>query len=126
MSRDSFIKRRGAWDIRHWIRIPKLSDDLQAEQITATLSAMTGVRQVVTYPERQKIRVVYDQTQTDFLQVLKRLEAMGLPAASDWWSRKKAGWFQYLDQNARINAAIPASPCCSNPTQILNQSKKRR
>ena len=126
MSREEFIKIRGAWDARHWVRVPSLIDKSQATRITQVLGKISGIQTVTTYPERQKIRVIYDQTKVNFRQILAALEVAGLPAADDWWSRRKAAWFQYLDQNAQVNANIPASPCCSNPTQILKQKKRRR
>ena len=126
MSRESFIKMRGAWDIRHWIDIPNLDCEVHAKKIERLLSDVPGVRKIMTYPNRQQIRISYDQTKTDFKKILKTLADAGFPATNGWWAKKKASWFYYLDQNARVNAAIPASPCCSNPTQILNQQKKRR
>lgn len=126
MSREEFIKIRGAWDARHWVRVPSLVDKPQATKITQVLGEVPGIKTVMTYPKRQKIRVTYDQTKVNFCQIQAALEVADLPTADDWWSRSKAAWFQYLDQNAQVNANIPASPCCSNPTQILKQKKRRR
>lgn len=125
MSRDQFIRMRGAWDTRHWIRIPALDGPISGERLKTSIEQLEGVRLVLTYPLRQKIRVTYDQTKIDYRKILNALAQLELPAAEDWLSKAKGNWFQYLDETARENARVPASPCCSNPTNILSKSKKR-
>ena len=124
MARESCIRMRGVWDARHWIRIPGLSHEADVEAIERGLGDLPGIRKVLGYPNRRKIRVTYDQTATNFAAVMERLEEIGFPPASDWWSRKKAKWFDYMDHNARENANAPAPPCCSNP-KGLNSSRRK-
>ncbi|WP_428609679.1 heavy-metal-associated domain-containing protein [Sedimenticola sp.] len=118
MSRDQFIKMRGAWDTRHWIKVPGLSHAADALQLEQCLTELDGVQRVQIVPDRRRIRVTYDQTQTDYQTILERLAAIGFPASESWWSARKATWFQYLDRNARDNAQAPEPPCCSNPKGI--------
>lgn len=126
MSRDQFIKMRGAWDTRHWISVPALSHQADALQLEASLAALQGMTRVIAYPNKQKIRVTYDQTQLDYQQILERLASIGFPAAAGWWSLRKADWFQYLDQTARENARAPEPPCCSNPKGIGGRSETKK
>ena len=51
------------------------------------------------------------------------LEDIGFPASESWWSRLKANWLQYLDENGRENANAPAAPCCNNPRGIAPTKK---
>ncbi|MCW8944513.1 MAG: heavy-metal-associated domain-containing protein [Sedimenticola sp.] len=126
MSRDQFIKMRGAWDTRHWISVPGLSHPADALQLEASLSALQGMNRVVIYPEQQRIRVTYDQTRLDYQHILEQLEMIGFPASTGWWSLRKAGWFQYLDQTARENARAPEPPCCSNPKGIGGRHERKK
>ncbi len=118
MSRDEFIKMRGAWDTRHWIQVPALKQDTDVIRVEAALKKLSGVSVIKFYPEKRKVRITYDQTKIDFRNILRQLEEAGFPASAGWWSRLKADWFQYLDQNARENANAPEPPCCSNPRGI--------
>ena len=115
MSREAFIKMRGAWDARHWISIPSLSHQADGLQIERQLGRSPGIRAVHVFVASKKIRVTYDQTAIDFNQILENLSSIGFPVAGGWWWRKKAAWFQYLDSNAKSNAEAPSPPCCSNP-----------
>ena len=117
MSRGSFIRMRGVWDTRHWIKIPGLKQE-QQETLEAELFGMEGVTAVSIYLNRGKIRVSYDQRAIDIRALLSKLDALGKPAAADWWSSKKWAWIQYLDETAGENAnALPAN-CCSKPEGI--------
>ena len=118
MSREQFIRMRGAWDTRHWIKVPALSHDADGLQVQQHLAEIDGVGEVECHPGKRRIRVTYDQTRTDYDSLLQQLEVLGFPAANDWWSRQKGAWFQYLDRNARENANAPEPPCCSNPRGI--------
>jgi hypothetical protein len=128
MSRDQFIKMRGAWDTRHWISVPALSHEADGLQLEKSLAELPGVNRIIAYPQKKKIRVTYDQTQLNYNQILERLESIGFPASTGWWALRKAGWFQYLDQTAKENACAPDPPCCSNPKGIGSgfERKKRK
>ncbi|PLX61818.1 heavy-metal-associated domain-containing protein [Sedimenticola selenatireducens] len=126
MSRDQFIKMRGVWDTRHWIAVPGLSHEADGLLLEQSLSALDGIRLVQIVPGRRRIRVTYDQTRIDFRQILERLESIGFPASDSWWSVRKAGWFQYLDRNARENAHAPEPPCCSNPKGIAPDRSRKK
>ncbi|MET0048326.1 MAG: heavy-metal-associated domain-containing protein [Sedimenticola sp.] len=124
MSRDDFIRMRGAWDTRHWIRIPSLSHEADGVRITQYLKQMDGVRQIEVLQKLRKIRVTYDQTKVDYESIKEQLEKNGFPISDSWWSRRKGKWFQYLDFNAKVNANASSPPCCSNP-RGLNTGNRR-
>lgn len=125
MSREAFIKMRGAWDTRHWIRVPALTHDADGLQIRRYVAQLEGVRQVQVFTGSRKIRVTYDQTRVDYGRVLEALELAGFPASESWWSRVKTGWFQYLDTTARDNAKAPPLPCCSDPDSVKRRVERR-
>ena len=58
MARESCIRMRGVWDARHWIRIPGLSHEADVEAIERGLGDLPGIRKVLGYPNRRKIRVI--------------------------------------------------------------------
>lgn len=127
MSRDQFIKMRGAWDTRHWISVPALNHEADGIQLEKSVAELAGVSRVIAYPQRKKIRVTYDQTQLNYTQILERLESIGFPASMGWWAMRKAVWFHYLDQTAKDNACAPDPPCCSSPKVMgSGQVRKKR
>jgi len=128
MTRKSFTKTRGIWDTRRWVSIPKLQSEDQEGQIISSLESMAGVCQVLAYSEKSKIHVMYDQEITDFQSVLMMLENVGFPISNSWWSTKMAGWYQYLDKNARHNATSPVtqSSCCSTNNQPQERERDNR
>lgn len=123
MSRDHFIKMRGAWDTRHWIAIPALSHEADGLQVEEHLKKQLGVSHVQIFMTTKQIRVTYDQTVIDYDQILEHLGQIGFEASNSWWSTKKATWFQYLDINARESASAPSPPCCNNPKGLNQQNK---
>ncbi len=126
MSRNQFIRTRGAWDARHWISVPGLSHEADGLRLEQALSELAGVQQIQIAPGSRRIRVTYDQTRVDFQQILERIAAVGFPASESWWSVRKAAWFQYLDRNARENANAPEPPCCSNPKGITHGRDRKK
>lgn len=125
MSKDQFVRTRGAWDTRHWIGVPGMVHEADAQRLCEYLEALNGVSGVSCDTGSQRIRVTYDQTRLDYDTLLQQLEAFGFPAADGWWARQKGTWFQYLDRNARENANAPEPPCCSNPRGIAgNRGRK--
>ncbi|MES9906148.1 MAG: heavy-metal-associated domain-containing protein [Sedimenticola sp.] len=123
MSRDHMSANHGVLDASHRINIPSLNHEADGQQIDRILKAVSGVHEVNISISTRKIYITYNQMQTDFEQIQEKLEEIGFPASSSWWSRKKADWFQYLDTNARANANAPTPPCCSNP-KGLDKGKK--
>ena len=126
MSSEYFMRLPGAWDVRHWIRIPALRHEADGNAIVAELGKLQGIRRVKAYVVRKKIRVLYDQTKVDFHLIKNQLEQVGFPMADSWWWRQKEKWFQYLDTNARDNANAPPPPCCSNPKGIDRATRRQR
>ncbi|MGV6826421.1 MAG: heavy-metal-associated domain-containing protein [bacterium] len=102
-----------AWEVRRRIKVPSLSSGNQSRMVESVLLAINGVHEVVTNPERYRIMVRYDASQVGFSDIAMALTEMGFTPASDWWSRKKADWFCYMDDNAKSNARHPAGPCCN-------------
>ncbi len=125
MSRDNFIKMHGAWDTRHWISIPGFTHEADGLQIETHLLQLVGVQMVETNLDSKCIRVTYDQTRTHFYEILSCLRDIGFEANQSWWWRKKATWFQYLDNNAKANANAPEPICCSDPKEITGRPKRQ-
>jgi cation transport ATPase len=125
MSRDNFIKMRGAWDTRHWIQIPALTHEADGLQIQKHLGMIDGVSHLQIEGRSRKLRITYDQRVIDYHEITQRLESIGFPPSENWWAKRKAAWFQYLDSNAKINASAPPPPCCSNPKGLEKRSQRK-
>ncbi|MES9856735.1 MAG: heavy metal-associated domain-containing protein [Sedimenticola sp.] len=123
MSHDHLSQKHGVWDTCHRISIPSINHEADGMQIERHLKSLTGVKKVTVSVSTRQIHIAYDQTHTDFDQIQEKLEEIGFPSSDDWWSRKKAAWFQYLDTNARTNAKTPPAPCCGDP-KGLNRGRK--
>jgi len=126
MSSEDYMRLPGAWDVRHWLRIPALRHDADAITIEEGLGRLSGVRGIQIYRSRRKIRVLYDQSNIDYQSIKQRLEEIGFPVENNWWWNQKGNWFQYLDCNARENANAPSAPCCSNPRGLERSSDRHR
>jgi copper chaperone CopZ len=83
-----------AWSSEHWIRIPALNREADAIAIKSALGKLPGILKVRISIERKKIRVQYDQTKVDFLQLKNQLEEVGFPTDDSWWCRKKEHWLK--------------------------------
>ena len=112
------LSTQGTWEVKRRITLPGMVHELDTRVIAQHLRGISGVRGTSADIERHCVTVVYDVTQSSFLEMLEALEEIGFPAADNRWARFKANLFQYLDTNARDNANAPAAPCCSNPKGI--------
>ena len=106
MSSEYFVRLPGAWDVRHWIKIPLLSDQGTADTIVEALTGLPGMKRIQVYPKRRRIRVLYDQTQLDFQSIRVSLRGIGYPMSDSWWWKNKGQWFQYLDRKVRNRAPV--------------------
>ena len=126
MSSEDYMRLPGAWDVRHWLRIPALRHDADGSAIEDELGGLDGIRGVQVYVSRRRIRVLYDQSKTDYRSIKDRLEAIGFPIADNWWWNQKGNWFQFLDANARENANAPPAPCCNDAPQTKRLPNRNR
>jgi len=118
------LKTEGAWEVKRDITLPSLSQERDTQLIMQHLKALPGLRGTQTDLKRQRVTVVYTQTQLDYGTVLQTLESIGFPTSQSRWSRMKANWLQFLDENGRENANAPPPPCCSNPRGIAPPRKR--
>jgi len=92
------------------------------------LKSLTGVDEVlhVSSNETIKIKISYDQRKIDLRTILQALTSSETNPVNTLWQRIRNGFYQYLDSNSRDIANTRPSPCCSNPTEILNKNIKKR
>ncbi len=115
---NTHLSPQGAWEVKRRITVSAMAHQSDTRAITEHLRRMSGVRGASADIERHCVTVVYDITQSSYLEVLAALAETGFPAADNRWARFKANYFQYLDTNGRDSANAPAPPCCSNPKGI--------
>jgi len=96
-----------------------------AAQIEAQLMALAGVKGVGVEPDQGRVRVRYDAAQVGFGVLEQSLAEAGYPPTQGWWARWKSRWYCYLDDNARLNAQASPSACCSKPTDVFVQRRRR-
>lgn len=98
--------------------------------IVRLLNKLNGVIDITVITKRDAVRlsvtVCYDQRRIDFVTIHQALLSSGIHPTNGLWQRIKRSFYQYLDSNSRDIANTRPSPCCSNPTEILNQSRRKR
>jgi hypothetical protein len=102
----------------------RVVSDLQ--QAVGILSALPGVKKAALTASRKQVKVDYDVAKLQYPALIHALEEAGLLKEPSWWERVKLGWYKDQDCVVRDNARAKPSPCCSNPTSILQQSGKKR
>ncbi|ROR34781.1 hypothetical protein [Inmirania thermothiophila] len=97
-----------------------------AEAVSDRLrAALEGVEGVEAVRIGAGLEVTYDAARVDYPTLMAAAEAAGAAAARGWLARLRRAWYGYLDGNLRANARAKAGPCCSNPTEILAQRRRR-
>ncbi|MEN8132495.1 MAG: heavy metal-associated domain-containing protein [Pseudomonadota bacterium] len=113
MKRQDSLRPAGAWEVRRRIKIPALVHAADAIAIERALEELSGVRKAAADVDNHQVIVRYNIIRTDYQAVVEILESAGFSPLNNWWSRYKAGWFQYVDTNGRDNANMPPSHCCN-------------
>jgi len=108
-------KQGGAWEVSRTIKLYMLPPDIDRVAVEGAVSALPAVHEVVLDVANKQIHVGYDASQTDYQSILDALKDMGISQEKSAWNRLKAGWFQYLDTNARENARAAPPACCNKP-----------
>lgn len=109
------LKPTGAWDVRRRIRIPALRNSADGAALERLLSDLPNLRAVSVEVEEHRVSMVYDASALDFDTINRALVQGGFQPLDTWWTRFKAGCFQYSDTNARENATARPAACCNRP-----------
>jgi copper chaperone CopZ len=109
------IKPEVAWEACRSMHLHSLSHAADAMAVEKALSEATGVIQIRLDLEKKCLKVLYNATVTSFASISELLEETGFPPDDSRWSRIRAGWYAFLDENARTNARAHAPPCCNKP-----------
>jgi len=83
--------------------------------VEKAMSNAAGIIQSEVDSDRKQLLVRYNATITSFASIHELLENIGFPPDDSRWSRIKASWYAYLDENTRANARAPAPSCCNKP-----------
>jgi len=98
--------------------------------IVRLLNNLTGVVDISVITNEKTARllvtVCYDQRKIDFKTIHLALLSSGIHPLDTLWQRLKKDFYQYQDSNSLDMASTRPSPCCSNPTEILNKSQRKR
>jgi hypothetical protein len=105
-----------------------LADGAELREAVTALKSLQGMTECVPAASGKYICVSYDAVNLQYPALLESLRQAGLLNESglSWWQRLKAGWYQDQDVVIKENARVKPTPCCSNPTEIMAQSRKRR
>jgi len=102
-----------SWEARRWIKIPALIHDADGAVIERALGEIAGVHRIGINLSKKRLIVEYDASKLSYQAIADVLEKTGFPPSNNWWSRIKAGWYEYADSNSRENAKVPPSACCN-------------
>ncbi len=115
MHTDDSMQSTGAWDVVRRIKMPALSQAVDAAAVAGAIGELPGVHKVTTDLDKSQIIVDYDASQSSYREIAQTLKNAGLAPSRSWWVRIKASWYQYTDENIRENAKKPPPACCNKP-----------
>lgn len=115
---------KSAFTAKRLIRLPSMNSRRDEDNVRGRISSLKGVYRVVMNLPRKQILVIYNTARIDFSAITVVLFDAGYPMENSRWIRFKALWYQYLDDNARANAQLPSTDCCSNPRSIYAKKHK--
>jgi len=101
-----------------------LLDPESLHQAVKIISALSGIYTACSNKKGDRIQVSYNVTKIRYPTLLQALETEHLIKRLNWWERTKRNWYNQQDIVLRDNARAKPSPCCSNPTSIMEQSSK--
>ncbi|MGB5062497.1 MAG: heavy metal-associated domain-containing protein [Candidatus Competibacter sp.] len=119
------IDQNSDFSVSRRFSVEGLNDSLRAQTVARALTQQPGVRGVKLDLQHDCIHVRYDNAMIGVETVVEALKNAGYPPRQRFLDRLKYGWWRYLDENARSNATSASGPCCSNPTTIHAQRRRR-
>jgi hypothetical protein len=122
--KEEVIKSNDAFMVHRSLRMGDVRDEKSMQTICDRLGLLEGMQKIEVEPGWGKITITYNAAQLGFAEVEKALVEIGFPSAVGWWSRVKAGWYRYLDENAQSNAKSKGGACCNNPSDIYANRRK--
>lgn len=114
--------------VKRRLSISLLSDGADTQAVVGVLKSLPGMIECGLATSGKCIRMNYDASKLQYALLLDSLRQAGMLKDSglSWWQRLKVGWYQDQDVVAKDNARAKPAPCCSNPTEIMASSRKRR
>jgi len=105
-----------------------LGDAAEITQVLRLLITLPGMVEASPAASGKYIDVSYDAARLQYSSLIQALQYEGLlnDTGLNWWQRLKSSWYQDQDLIRRDNAKAKPTPCCSNPTEIIAQSRKRK
>jgi copper chaperone CopZ len=113
---DEIVKRRT-------LRLSKNSSECGETNIGDQLSAMDGVKSVTL--DRGVVSLEYDLRKVQLSDIEDAIEQSGFTLANTLLARLKRVAVRTMEQNELDNITQRLSPCCSNPREIVEATKKR-
>jgi len=113
---DEIIKRRT-------LRFSENSSERRKTNISDHLSAIDGVKTVSE--DKGVVRLEYDLRKVQLSDIEGAIEQSGFTLANTLLARLKRVAVRTMEQNELDNMTQRLSPCCSNPREIVEATKKR-
>ena len=95
-------------------------------RILMNLASLPGVATASMSSRQNKIHLCYDATLVNIDTVLTLLHDAGCTLRYNWFDRLRLAWYRYVDENARKNAKLSGSACCSTPTSVYLAQEKHK
>lgn len=113
-----------AFVVERMLLIPGQTTDQDTATLKNILAKLDGILNVIFDSGSQKLRVMYDATQINYIAIEKFVGDAGYPLSDSRWSRLKRAYYHFTDENVQSNAAKSASACCSHPQGIYGKHGK--
>lgn len=83
--------------------------------VEQALSGSEGIEAIELRRRCKGITVRYDSARVGYAEIEQTLSQAGFAFRRSRWTKFKAAWCCFVDENARANANAPERPCCSRP-----------
>jgi|GEM_PF-2134014 len=99
-------------------------DETDIEKLERALTGNDAIEAVARHRLCKGVAIRYDSARVGYADIELALAHAGIPLRHSRWTRIKAGWFRFVDENAKSNAASKGGACCSRPPGIYGGRHK--
>ena len=104
------------------ILVNKMTCEGCEEKIKKEIANLNGVIEVNADHKTGKVNVKYDILKIDMKSIEFKLKKIGYGIKGGFFNKLKIGFIHFLEENEKDNLTSKSSPCCSDPSEILDKN----
>ena len=94
------------------------------DELKNKLLTLPGVKGINRKKGKNVIIVRYDLEKIKLREIVENIEGSGIVLQKGLWSKLRRSIINYSEENELENLNIKTAPCCSNPEEILQKTRK--